>query len=211
MTVLLDKSPAELPVALAECGPHFTPGQLITPLTSYADWGGTWAMDNGAYSKFDLAGYRRLLIRQRPHRARCLFIAAPDVPFYARRTLELFEHWAIELRGWPRAIVCQNGQEELPIPWKMLDAVFIGGDDAFKLSKEAEAIIKAAKALGKWAHIGRVNTADRLKRIYEMGADSFDGSGISKHTHMRNRVANSMAEIAGTANQAELFNRKIPA
>ena len=42
----------------------------------------------------------------------------------ARRTLEIFERWHGRLSGWRLALVCQDGQEDLPMPWDEIAAVF---------------------------------------------------------------------------------------
>ena len=94
-----------------------------------------------------------------------LICCGPDVVGSARRTLEVFEHWKPRLAGWHLALVCQNGQEHLPIPWDDISAVFIGGSTNWKLSDEAAQIVKAAKALGKWVHAGRVNHPERWQYL----------------------------------------------
>jgi hypothetical protein len=166
-------------------------GQLLTPLTSYRlrNPAAKWAGDNGGFKRVDGPGLLRLLEREADHRATCLFIAVPDVIGSARRTLEVFDHWKERLAGWPLALVCQDGQEDLPIPWDEIDAVFIGGSTKWKLSEHVGHIIRAANALDKWAHVGRVNDPARFLHFEEMGADSCDGTGLARYTHMRQAVA----------------------
>lgn len=166
-------------------------GQLLTPITRHSNRNrNLFAIDNGAYSNFEKDGFLSLLEREKLNRDRCVFVVAPDVVCSARRTLEVFEEWYPRLHEWPVALACQNGQEDLRIPWELIDAVFIGGDNAWKLSSHARAIVKAAKALGKWAHVGRVNTPARLDVVRKWGTDSVDGTGISRFTHMRESIAN---------------------
>jgi hypothetical protein len=174
-------------------------GQLITPITRRSNRVvGThmmFAIDNGAFGRdgFDLNSFLSLLEREKVNRAQCLFVVAPDVVGCARRTLESFAHWRCRLDRWPLAIACQDGQENLPIPWDDLSAVFIGGSTKFKLSKDAEDIIRCAKCIGKWTHVGRVNTPDRIEKFMELGVDSIDGSGIAMYTHMRRKIGESLA------------------
>jgi hypothetical protein len=130
-----------------------------------------------------------LLDREAEHRDKCLFVTVPDVVGSARRTLEVFERWKDRLAGWKLALACQDGQEHLPIPWDDIAAVFIGGSTAFKCGDHARHIVQAAQALGKWTHIGRVNHPDRWKHFEDMGADSADGTGIARYTHMRQAIA----------------------
>lgn len=167
-------------------------GQLLTPLTRYQlrNPERPWAIDNGAFSHFDAEAFMALLERENHHRHRCLFVTAPDVVGSARRTLEVFEHWYPKLSIWKVALACQDGQEHLPIPWTRIAAVFIGGSTNWKGSHHATEIIKAAKAIGKWVHVGRVNHPIRFDHFERLGVDSIDGTGIARYTHMREAIAN---------------------
>lgn len=174
---------------LETCGAEIgTPvGQLLTPLTRYRlrDPDAPWAIDNGGFSQFDQEAFLALLAREDHHKERCLFVTAPDVVASARRTLEIFDRWKDRLDGWKVALVAQDGQEDLPLPWDHCDAIFIGGSTKFKCSEAAAQIVRAAKILGKWVHIGRVNDPARWKHFEEIGADSADGTGIARYSHMR--------------------------
>ncbi len=167
----------------------FEIGQLVTAAPGFRNYGATsFAVDNSAFSKsgFNAARFLAILERERPNKARCLWVAMPDVVGCARRTLEAFDIWAEKLPTWPRALVLQEGIEDLEIPWRRIAAVFIGGGDSFKTSKAVRDVAKCAKLLGKLIHMGRVNGADRmLAAMNEIGADSFDGTGISQYSHMR--------------------------
>jgi hypothetical protein len=98
-------------------------------------------------------------------------------------------------------LVLQDGIGEFAIDWNRVDAVFVGGSDAFKVSDEARNACKAAKMLDKWVHVGRVNTAQRVSQWIGL-ADSIDGSGISKYDHMLEAVLN---ELTGEKPQKELI------
>ena len=169
-------------------------GQLLTPLTRYRRWSDTWAIDNGAFSEFKAAAFASLLEREYKHRDSCLFVAVPDVVGSARRTLEVWGIMTESIRGWRRALVAQDGIEDLPIPWHQLDAIFIGGSTRFKESTSAMACAKAAKIFGKWVHVGRVNTPQRRER-WEGIADSCDGSGLARYSHMREDYAQGLPLI----------------
>lgn len=164
-------------------------GQLLTPLTRYRLRTGLFAIDNGMFSGVDIPAFLALLERENERREQCLFVTAPDVVGSARRTLEVFDRWRPRLDGWKLALVCQDGQEHLPIPWDDIAAVFIGGSTIWKCSDHVEHIVKAAKALEKWVHIGRVNDPARFKHFEKMGADSCDGTGLARYTHMRRAIA----------------------
>jgi len=166
-------------------------GQLLTPLTRYRlrDASRPWAIDNGGFKQLDIPGLKSLLKREEHHRENCLFVASPDIVGSAQRTLELFDLFAPILAGWNAALVCQDGQESLPIPWQQIAAVFIGGSTNWKCSGHVEAIIKTAKLFGKWVHVGRVNHPDRFAHFERLGADSCDGTGLARYSHMREAVA----------------------
>jgi hypothetical protein len=112
----------------------------------------------------------------------------PDVVGSARRTLEVFRHWKTKLADWPLAYVCQDGQENLPLPWNDIAAIFIGGSTDWKMGTHAAACVKAAKAIGKWVHAGRVNTPGRYEYFEKLGADSIDGTGLSRYSWMREAI-----------------------
>lgn len=188
MLVLLDNG-QDLAQCAAELG--LPVGQLLTPLTRYRlrEPQLPWAIDNGGFSNFDEEAFLALLEREAAGAADCLFVTAPDVVASARRTLEIFERWRRRLDGWRVALVCQDGQEGLPIPWDDIAAVFIGGSTEWKCSPAAEQIIRAAKILKKHVHVGRVNTPSRFRHFEEIGVDSVDGSGIARYSHMREAIA----------------------
>jgi hypothetical protein len=158
--------------------------------------GGVFGVDNGAYATFDGDGLLSLLEREQPNRDRCLFVAVPDVVGSARRTLECFEHWADRLAGWPLALVAQDGQEDLTIPWTRIEAVFIGGSTVWKMSDAAEQVMRAAQVMGKHVHVGRVNTPSRMTRFQDLGVDTCDGTGISRFSWMRRAVADRQLQPA---------------
>lgn len=187
MIVLLD-TPQDLDVCEKEIGVQVE--QLFTPLTRYTPQrpNQMFAIDNGAYSKFEPKNFLSLLKREYPRKGLCRFVAVPDVVGSARRTIEVFDHWAPALQEWPLAFVCQNGIDNMPIPWDRIAAIFIGGSNDFKLGPSAARCIKAAKAIGKWCHVGRVNTPGRFEYFEKLGADSCDGTGLSRYSWMREAI-----------------------
>ena len=120
---------------------------------------------------------------------RPLFVNVPDVVANAPGTRAQWCRWqsAIRRRGLPVGFVAQNGCELgfMP-PWHEFDALFIGGDTAWKLGPEARALVAAAKARSKHVHMGRVNTVRRLRYAQSIGVDSVDGTGWAKwrSTHL---------------------------
>jgi hypothetical protein len=158
-------------------------GVLFQPFdrndTSIID-GRVWAADNAAFSGFDAAAFVRMLERLRGLPG-CRFVAAPDVVKDAPATLRLFDTWEPMIRalGFPVALVAQDGLTVRDVPWHRVDAVFIGGSTAWKLSAHADEILGYAAALGKHRHVGRVNTRPRVEWFWNL-TDTVDGSGFSK-------------------------------
>jgi hypothetical protein len=165
-------------------------GQLLTPLTRYRLRTDKFAIDNGGFKRLDIPAFEALLAREEANKEKCLFVASPDVLCSARRTGEVFQFWKPKLNGWKIAFVCQDGQEDLPMPWAEIDAIFIGGSTEWKCGPHAKHLIVAAQAQGKWVHAGRVNGPERFKYFEDLGVDSCDGTGLARYTHMRKAIAN---------------------
>jgi len=187
MIAMLDTS-EDLTVAEAELG--CTVEQLLTPLTRFTRQHpeAMFAIDNGAFAGFNPQGFRSLLEREAGAMHLCRFVTVPDVVGSARRTLEAFSHWRGQLPGWPLALAAQDGIEDLEIPWCFIKAVFVGGSTDWKLGNHAKAVIACAKVMGKWVHVGRVNTPGRFEYFEDLGADSIDGTGLSRYSWMRQRI-----------------------
>lgn len=193
MIVMLD-TPQDLNTCAAELGCEVE--QFFTPLTrrNPQQPEKMFAMDNGAFSKFEAKGFLSMLAKHESRKDLCRFVAAPDVVGCARLTLDCFRYWQPRLAKWPVAFVCQDGQEVLDIPWDNCAAVFIGGTTDFKLGKYAAAIVRASKVIGKWCHIGRINTPGRLDYFEDLGADSCDGTGLARYSHMREKIFKAHSE-----------------
>lgn len=159
-------------------------GLLRTPRNGYAlDGVAAWAMDNGAYTG-QYPGddeYVALLATLEAHRARCLFVAVPDVVGDAAATLALWPAMSARIAalGWPVALVAQDGMtpDDLPpdLPW-----LFVGGSTAWKLGPDARALCAAARAQGTRIHCGRVNSERRFRyALHTLGASSCDGTFLA--------------------------------
>ena len=199
MKIMLDLSPSRIEELSEKYDYEFW--QLRTPLTKYKLSGRPYGLDNGCFTKFDEKTWLRLIQEARESEAEIKFVTLPDIVGDATRTLDLFEAYRWKTQFLPRALVLQDGIGQHRIDWHMIDAVFVGGSDAFKISTEAINAAKVAKMLGKWVHVGRVNTVSRLKGWMEL-ADSIDGSGICKYDHMLDSI---MDFIKGDDQQGDLF------
>lgn len=147
--------------------------------------GRVWAADNAAFSGFDAGAFVEMLGRLRGM-PRCKFVAAPDVVADPSATGRLFDLWEPMIRalGFPVALVAQGGLTPECVPWRRVDALFIGGSTEWKLSRHADTLLGMAAAHGKWRHVGRVNSRRRMRHFWGL-CDSIDGSGFSRWPRIR--------------------------
>lgn len=153
-------------------------------------------------------GYLRMLEGLSDYRSRCQFAVAPDVVADHDGTLALSWPMLRPIREVVgRVALCaQNGATPEDMPWDYIDAVFLAGIvecvpcgwvpaietlpqtncrhcgrqlAEWKVSDMAAAITVEAKLRGKWVHMGRVNSEQRIQRAREMGVDSGDGTYIT--------------------------------
>ena len=163
---------------------HPSLGALLTPQTgNKAPVGIPWAADNAAFSNWDEKKFESMLGRV----SKCkdnppMWVACPDVVCDAQATMELFNKWepVIHELGLKVALVLQNGQEDVGIPWERVDALFIGGDNGFKYCRAVRRWTAEARKRGMEVHMGRVNSLKRLDYAREIGCTSVDGTGFSR-------------------------------
>jgi len=113
---------------------------------------------------------------------RCLFAVVPDWPCNHRSTLKMFAHYAPILRSFrlPLAFAIQDGATVDTVPWSAFDVAFLAGSTSWKCGEEAYSFAIEARNRGKWVHMGRVNSWDRLDWASRIGCDSSDGT-FMKH------------------------------
>jgi hypothetical protein len=136
------------------------------------------AADNGCFTNPN--GYsdvRYLKYLERMPRDRTMFATAPDVLGNHEETVKRSTPMLRQIRamGLKSAFVAQDGWQNDTTPWDELDTLFVGGTTAFKFRGGRNAVA-AAKARGKLAHMGRVNSLDRLRAAVGIGCDSADGT-----------------------------------
>lgn len=134
-----------------------------------------WACDNGAFSGLDAPAFLRCLADFRKKGARPDWIACPDKVGDHVETLRLWHCWSPMIReiGYTPAFVLQDGCRPDDVP--DCDVVFVGGSTEYKLGPDAAACVLQAKAAGKIAHMGRVNSQKRIAYADSLGCDSVDG------------------------------------
>lgn len=180
-------SERRLSVMLLVSGKHrpaydgYNIGHLVCPRSRNTVWSAKWAADNSAFSGFDEPAWLRMLDRI-AHKPGCLFVTVPDWVGNASRTLALYHRYVQEVtsRGLPPAYVLQDGLGHTPGVPNSARAVFVGGTTEWKLGPVARAFAQEAKRRGLWVHMGRVNSARRLRYAQSIGVDSVDGSGFAR-------------------------------
>lgn len=151
--------------------------------TGELDWM-PWAADNGRFAapeRWDAGAWLEWLSAMRRWRATCLFAVAPDTVGDAHETLVLSLPYLPTLRqlGYKAAFVTQDGATADTVPWGGIDALFVGGSTAWKLSEASYALCAEARRRGIWTHMGRVNSFERLKAARASLLDSADGRTIA--------------------------------
>jgi len=160
-------------------------GQLLTPLTRYRRGEEIYAIDNGCFSSFRKKEFISLLKREWEYRHNAIFVVCPDSFGDAKTTSSMWEDNNHLCNGFKKAFVAQDGYDGMP---KEADTLFIGGSNNFKDSVAAYEACKLALADNKHVHVGRVNGADRFIKYDSLGANTCDGSGISRYDHMILRI-----------------------
>lgn len=177
MIVLVHASPTTLE-------PYRTPhlGILSSPRRYYTNVAGwQWAADNDCFQGLNPDAYLKMLYALEWPLG-CLFVVVPDAVGDANRTDELWDQWNITVTkvcAQPLAYVAQDGCGEPP--WGDLDCLFVGGTSEFKCGDQARELTLEAKRRGKWVHMGRVNTDQRMRLAESWGVDSIDGTSVSMY------------------------------
>lgn len=195
MLNLVAKHPSQAMRVLSEsdyrqhCGMLIAPNNGKSPAEAYR-MGIWWAMDNSAFVGFNATKFNALLHKYREYQSLCLWAVAPDVVGNATATRSQFDLWQpiIAGFGYKVAFVAQNGIEHTEIPWPKFSCLFIGGDTAFKLGTQVVALIREAKAQGKWVHMGRVNSKKRVHYALTIGCDSVDGTGMAMYNNELKKI-----------------------
>ncbi len=155
------------------------PAMLTPRMRQRPAQGQEWAADSGRYaSPHEYTDEAYLAWLGRMPASACLFATAPDVVGDAEATWAMSEPMLGPIRqlGYRVALVAQDGMERMCPRWESYDALFIGGTTRWKLGGAAEMLVAEARARGKWVHMGRVNSRERVLYANSIGCDSVDGT-----------------------------------
>lgn len=158
---------------------------LVTPDNPKPPNGFLFGIDNGAWkarngSPFDEVGFERLVEKHGPMAD---FVVIPDIVAGGRKSLEFSVSWLPKLRGLRRLLLpVQDGMNS----WEVGDVLrewtntglFLGGSTDWKLATMYAWGMMACSAR-RYYHVGRVNSARRIRLAAEAGADSFDGTSAT--------------------------------
>lgn len=159
---------------------------MLSPEGVLRTEGFPYCLDNGAWTAF---------VQERPWDSRAFigalkrfgadadFVVAPDIVLGGDDSLKRTRTWLPHvLRYTRRALIAvQNGMTP-DVVRPMLGervGVFVGGDTPWK-ERTMFTWAQLARECGAYCHVGRVNTARRVKLCQMAGVDSFDGSGVSR-------------------------------
>jgi hypothetical protein len=161
-----------------------------------------YALDNGAWTAhargepFDVAAFQGVLEQLG---AGADFVVVPDIVCGGMASLRLSERWLPRLEWVPGDLLIpvQNGMAPAdlrPIVGGRI-GLFVGGDTEWK-ERTAAAWGELAAERGCWLHVGRVNTARRIRICHLAGARSFDGSSASRFCRSLGRLDAARRQIA---------------
>lgn len=163
-----------------------------------------YALDNGAWTSyckgqpFDDTAFVKAL---RLLGGGADWVVLPDIVAGGLPSLEM------SLR-WMRQVLDECGRALLAVQDGMVVkdvrhfigprvGIFVGGSTEWKLSTMHQWGV-LGKECGAWVHVGRVNTARRIRACAAAGADSFDGTSCT-------RFAQTVKPLDAARRQADLF------
>lgn len=160
---------------------------LLTPDNPTARPDLRHGIDNGAWkayqqkTAFDAGAFSALVDR---HGRTADFVVVPDIVAGGKESLDFSLSWLPGLysRAPYLLLPVQDGMDAWDVE-RVLSAyprlgIFLGGSTEYKLGTMYDWGIVAA-CMKRWFHVGRVNTARRIRLCAEAGATSFDGTSAT--------------------------------
>lgn len=163
-----------------------------------------YALDNGAWTAFQQGkslDEKLFMTAVEKMGEKADWIVLPDIVAGGLRSLDYSLAWMERLRGIPTRllIAVQNGMEVNDVRSFLNPAVgiFVGGDTEWK-EKTAVQWGSVARRRNCYLHVGRVNSARRIAICNAAGANSFDGTSVS-------RFACTLPQLDKATRQSDMF------
>lgn len=162
---------------------------LLTPDNPTPREGLRHAIDNGAWgafknqTAFDAKGFETLVERAG---SMADFVIVPDIVAGGMESLKFSLSWLPRLRHVRQLLLpVQDGMDTASVTavlraWSGL-GIFLGGSTEWKL-KTMYGWGMVAASLERHYHVGRVNSARRIRLAAEAGAQSFDGTSATRYS-----------------------------
>ncbi len=174
-------------------------GHLISPGAERGPFdfeGWKYSLDNGAFGPkgFQVDAWVKLLDWAKLSGIPPSWTLVPDVVGDREGTLARWREYSgtATRYGWPLAFAVQDGMTPKDVP-STAEVVFVGGTTFWKWSTVAS----WCKAFHR-VHVGRVNTYRRLWECHDAGAESTDGSGMTRGDQVQERGLRAyLAESTG--------------
>jgi len=159
-----------------------------------------WCLDNGAWTahqtgqEWDANLFTKLCDKLGDG---AQFVVVPDIVGGGLDSLQLSLSWlpSLDHVAQRRLIAVQDGMVPDDVRPYLNErvGVFVGGTTDWKINS-MPAWGKLAKVTNTYLHIGRVNTSRRIMLCKDCGADSFDGSGVSRFPSELRRLNNEVKQ-----------------
>lgn len=175
---------------------------LVSATGVHRTEGFPYAIDNGAWTahqqgrSFDVGAFERVVDSLG---AGADWIVVPDVVCDAAASLRLTESWLQRLAEYRLLVAVQNGMthEDVRAWLGPRVGIFVGGDSEWK-ERTARYWGALSRERSCWLHVARVNTVRRIAICAEAGADSFDGTSVTRFACTMGPLDNARRQLALT-------------
>ena len=158
---------------------------LLTPSNPKRPSDFRYAIDNGAWTCFmqnEPFNDKKFMRLVEANSADADFVVLPDIVQGGMESFDLSTVWLRKLRGLHLLFPVQDGMNvdavESMLKTHRDIGLFLGGSTEYKLAMMPFWGAMAAR-LGRWLHVGRVNTVRRIRLCAEAGVTSFDGTSAT--------------------------------
>lgn len=160
---------------------------LVSATGALRPEGFRFGLDSGAWTyhqlglPFDAVRYERAVTSLASH-PDCDWVVLPDIVAGGNASLDLSLSWLPRVQHPLVLISVQDGVTVSRVE-RVINThigIFVGGSTEYKL-QSMPLWGQIARAHGAYLHVGRVNTALRIRQCAQAGADSFDGTSVSRY------------------------------